>query len=152
MASKNHIEIIGNLGADAQVTPIGEKYVIKFRVAVTEKWKDRDGQEKEDTQWFSCSYWVKNQTISQYLTKGRQVMVEGKMRSDLYDAKDGTRREFWEIRVDDLLFFGAGQKQEQTAEPMKAEPTAEQNALAQNPAVQELAQKFGATTDNQLPF
>lgn len=77
----NRAIIIGNLGRDPEVkfTPSG-KAVCKFSVATTEKWTDQQGQKQEATVWHSIVVWGKQaETCGQYLAKGRQVFVEGKI-------------------------------------------------------------------------
>lgn len=100
--------IVGNLGADAEMryTPSGTA-VSNFRVAVNERWNDRDGQPQEKTTWFRVAVWGKQaEAINQYLVKGRLVLVEGTVEARAYTAKDGTPRAALELRARDVRFLG----------------------------------------------
>ena len=71
------MQIIGNLGKDCVVNTVNGKNVINFTVAHTEKYKDSQGNNQEKTTWVDCAYWTDRTAISPYLTKGKQVFVEG---------------------------------------------------------------------------
>ena len=83
----NKVILIGNLGKDPEVrfTPNG-KALAKFSVATSEKWTDQQGQKQERTEWHNVVVWGKQaETCGQYLSKGRQVFVEGSIRTRSYD-------------------------------------------------------------------
>ena len=108
MASFNKIIIVGYLGRDPelQYTPQGTG-VCKFTVATTEKWKDRAGEPSEATTWFRVSAWGKlGEIANQYLAKGKQVYVEGRLRQTEYTDRDGNRRQSLEVTATDLHFIG----------------------------------------------
>ena len=71
------LQVIGNLGKDCVVNTVNGKNVINFTVAHTEKYKDSQGNQQEKTTWVDCAYWTDRTAIAQYLTKGKQVFVEG---------------------------------------------------------------------------
>ncbi len=100
--------IVGNLGADAELryTPSGTA-VCDFRVATNERWNDRDGQPQEKTTWFRVTLWAKQaETLSQYLTKGSRVLVEGTIDASAYTAQDGTPRASLELRARNVRLMG----------------------------------------------
>jgi single-strand DNA-binding protein len=104
----NKAIIIGNLGRDPEVrfTPSG-RAVAKFSVATTEKWNDQQGQKQEKTEWHNIVVWGKQaETCGQYLAKGRQVFVEGRITNRSYDDKDGNKKYITEIIARDVRFLG----------------------------------------------
>jgi single-strand DNA-binding protein len=89
----NKVMLIGNLGADPEVrdTPSGAT-VANLRIATTEKWKSKDGERQEETQWHSVSFWGKQAEIAQqYLHKGSKVFVEGSIRYRQYEHEGVTK-------------------------------------------------------------
>lgn len=91
--------ITGNLGKDATVKQVGEKYVIDFSIATTEKYG-----EKTITDWHDCKYWVKSDKIAQYLKKGTKLAITGKNKTDSYE-KDEQKRYIKYILVNQLEFM-----------------------------------------------
>jgi len=106
----NKVILVGNLGKDPEVrfTPNG-KALAKFSVATSERWTDQDGQKQERTEWHNVVVWGKQaETCGQYLSKGRQVYVEGSIRTRSYDDKDGNKKYITEIVARDVRFLGGG--------------------------------------------
>lgn len=106
----NKAIIIGNLGKDPEVrfTSSG-KAVANFTVATSERWTDQQGQRQEKTEWHNIVVWGKQaETCGQYLSKGRQVFVEGRISNRSYDDKDGNKRYITEIVARDVRFLGGG--------------------------------------------
>ena len=106
----NKVLLIGNLGKDPEVrfTPNG-RALAKFPVATSERWTDQEGNKQERTEWHNVVVWGKQaETCGQYLAKGRQVFVEGSIRSRQYDDKDGNKRYITEIVARDVRFLGGG--------------------------------------------
>lgn len=106
----NKAIIVGNLGRDPEVrfTPDG-KAVAKFSVATTERWNDQQGNRQERTEWHNIVVWGKQaETCGQYLSKGRQVFIEGSIRNRSYDDKSGNKRYITEIVARDVRFLGGG--------------------------------------------
>ena len=104
----NKVILIGNLGKDPEVrfTPNG-RALAKFPVATSERWTDQDGNRQERTEWHNVVVWGKQaETCGQYLAKGRQVFVEGSIRTRQYDDKDGNKRYITEIVARDVRFLG----------------------------------------------
>lgn len=112
MSSLNKILIIGFLGADPELryTNSGTA-VCSLRIATSETWNDKDGKKQERTEWHSVSVWGKSaEHCGQYLAKGRQVYVEGRLQSREYDDKEGVKRKVWEIQADRVNFLGGGRE------------------------------------------
>jgi single-strand DNA-binding protein len=81
--------------------------VCNFSVAVTESWKGKDGAKKEQTTWYRVNAFQKLAEIcGQYLKKGAQVMIVGKMNERKWTDKDGVERTSWELRADTMQMFG----------------------------------------------
>lgn len=110
MASVNRIMILGNLGADPEVRYTnGGQAVCSMRIATTEVWTDKEGARQERTEWHSVSVWGKQaESCGQYLAKGRQVFVEGRLQSREYTDKEGVERKIWEVQADRVTFIGGG--------------------------------------------
>ncbi len=110
MAGINKVIIIGRLGNDPEVryTPSGSP-VAKFSVATSEEWKDKNtGEKKERTEWHRITAWGKlGEICGEYLSKGRQVYVEGRLQTSSYDDKEGVKRYSTEIVASDVQFLGS---------------------------------------------
>lgn len=109
----NKVIIIGNLGSDPDVryTQSGVP-VASFRVATTERWKDKQGQMQEQTEWHSCNVWGKLAEIcGEYLKKGSKVYVEGSIHTRKWQDQDGKDRFSTEIKVREMKMLD-GKRQE----------------------------------------
>lgn len=103
----NRIQIIGNLGHNPEVryTSSGTA-VTTFDVAVNESWME-NGQKKDRTEWFRCVAWNKlGEICGEYLSKGMQVFIEGRLQTREYDGKDGTRKKVTELIVREMIMLG----------------------------------------------
>jgi single-strand DNA-binding protein len=112
MGSVNKVILVGNLGRDAELryTP-GGAAVATLNLATTEVFKDREGQKKEDTQWHRVILWGKTaETLQDYLTKGKQIYVEGKLQTRKWKDKDGNDKYTTEIRGDRVVLLGGGSR------------------------------------------
>jgi single-strand DNA-binding protein len=101
MASVNRVILIGNLGRDPEIryTQGGEP-IANFSLATNESWTDRSGQKQERTEWHRVEVFGKPaQVVRDYLSKGRQVYIEGSIRYDEWTDKDGVKRNMTKIRV-----------------------------------------------------
>lgn len=110
MGSVNKVIIIGNLGRDAELryTPGGAP-VSNFSVATTEVWNNKGGQRQEKTEWHKIVIWGKAaEAINEYLVKGKQVYIEGRIQYREYTDKDGNKRTATEIRADKTVLLGSG--------------------------------------------
>jgi single-strand DNA-binding protein len=109
MAGINKAILIGRLGADPEVryTPSGVA-VANFNIATSEEWKDKDtGEKKERTEWHRIVVWSKlGELCGEYLSKGRQVYIEGRIQTRSWDDRDGNKRYTTEIVATDVQFLG----------------------------------------------
>jgi single-strand DNA-binding protein len=109
MASINKVILIGNLGRDPELryTQSGSA-VANFTLATNEKWRDKEGNNQERTEWHRIIVWGKTAEIcSQYLEKGRSVYVEGKLQTNEWEDKEGIKRKTTEIIARDVQFIGS---------------------------------------------
>jgi single-strand DNA-binding protein len=109
MASRsvNKVILIGHLGKDAETkfTPAGVA-VTKFSVATNRRWKDQQtGEWKEETDWANVVLW-RQENLANYLTKGKQVYVEGRLQTRSWDDKDGKKQYMTEVVADEVILLG----------------------------------------------
>ncbi len=103
------LQIIGHLGKDCIVNSVNGKNVINFTVAHTEKFRDSQGNNQERTTWVDCAYWTDRTAVSPYLTKGKQVFVEGTPEVRTFTRNDGTAGASLSLRVREVqLLSGRG--------------------------------------------
>src|SRR5262247_1374194 len=140
--SVNKAILIGNLGKDPEVRfTANGRAVARFPIATSEVWNDADGNRQERTEWHNIIVWGKQgETCGQYLSKGRQVFIEGSIRSRSYDDKSGNKRYITEIVARDIRFLGGGGGQgRQTDSSFTAPPGEDAPAPA-------------AADDDDIPF
>ena len=110
MGSVNKVILVGNLGRDAELryTP-GGAAVATLSLATTETWNDKEGQRQEKTEWHRVVLWGKQaESLQEYLTKGKQIYVEGRLQTRQWDDKDGNKRYTTEIKADRITLLGGG--------------------------------------------
>ena len=109
MASVNKAIIIGNLGRDPEVRYTqGGQAMARFTVATTDTWTDRDNARQERTEWHNIVVWGKQaETCGQYLSKGRQVYIEGRIQTRKFEDREGKERYFTEINAREVRFLGS---------------------------------------------
>ena len=108
MGSVNKVILVGNLGRDIELryTP-GGTAVATLSLATTEVWNDKSGQRQEKTEWHRVVMWGKTaETLAEYLLKGRQIYVEGRLQTRQWDDRDGKKRYTTEIRSDRVVLLG----------------------------------------------
>ena len=105
---RNKVQLIGNIGnAREKITLDAGKKLAKFSIATNETYKNAQGEKVTDTQWHNIVAWGKTaQIIEKYVTKGKEVAIEGKLTSRSYDDKDGNKRYITEVVCSELLMLG----------------------------------------------
>lgn len=121
MASLNKVQLIGNVGKEPENRQVGDNVVIKFTVATTERFTDRNGQQVDNTEWHNVEYWSRNGGILQYLHKGTQVYVEGKLKTDSWQGQDGKTNYKTSIRAQVLQLLGGKPQGQQAPQQGAAE-------------------------------
>lgn len=107
MAGLNKIILIGNLGTDPEMryTPNGTP-VTSFRMATTRSYTGADGERRDETEWFTIVAWNKlAEQCNQFLVKGRQAYVDGRLRTRTYQGRDGQTRFVVEVIANQVLFL-----------------------------------------------
>lgn len=121
----NKVILIGRLGKDPETRfmPNGEA-VCNFSVATSESWKDQSGQRQERTEWHNVTMYRRLAEIAgQYLKKGSQVYLEGKIQSRKYTDKNGVERTAYDIIVDEMKMLGGGNSEQQAQSAQAETPT-----------------------------
>jgi single-strand DNA-binding protein len=110
MGSVNKAILVGNLGRDAEMRfTAGGTPVATVSLATTERFTDREGQKREDTQWHRIVIWGKTaESLHEYLTKGKQIYVEGRIQTREWTDKEGKPQKTTEIRADRIVLLGGG--------------------------------------------
>ena len=155
MASRsvNRVILLGHLGKDAETkfTPSGVA-VTNFTLATSRRWKDQQsGEWKEETEWHRVVLW-RSENVSNYLLKGKQVYVEGRLQTRSWEDKDGQKRYTTEVVADDLILLGGrgdsagGEFAQPVSMPRSA---AAPRAQAPQPAPEDFSQGI---TDDDVPF
>ena len=105
---KNKVQLIGNLGNNPEIINLDSgKKIAKFSIATNESYKNAQGEKIEDTQWHNLIAWGKTaEIIEQFLKKGNEVAIEGKLSNRSYDDKEGNKRYVTEVVVNELLMLG----------------------------------------------
>ena len=107
-ALRNKVQLIGNLGNDPEIVNLdGGNKLAKFSIATNETYKNAKGEKVTDTQWHNVVAWGKTaEIVENYLTKGNEIAVEGKLIHRSYENKEGEKRYITEIRCNELLMLG----------------------------------------------
>lgn len=104
---KNHVQLIGNIGQDPEITPLENgKIVAQFSMATNETCKDLKGEKKAETHWHSIVAWGKLASIiEKYAVVGKQIAIEGKLAQRSYKTKEGEKRNYTEVVAREILFL-----------------------------------------------
>jgi single-strand DNA-binding protein len=154
MSSLNKVMLIGNVGKDPEVTTLdsGSK-VAKFTLATSERYTDKSGQKQEKTEWHNIVAWgPQADVIEKYVTKGKQLYIEGSIRSRQWE-QDGVKRYATDINLNSFVFLSSAKENGSPSSP------APQPASASKPAQSSSAKTAVPSpapamndTDEDLPF
>ncbi|MDR5591172.1 single-stranded DNA-binding protein [Christiangramia sp. SM2212] len=105
---KNHVQLIGNVGQDPQITNLESgKKVARFSLATNEFYKNDKGEKVQNTEWHTIVAWGKTaEIIEKYAGKGKEIGISGKLKSRSYDDKDGVKRYVTEVEASEILLLG----------------------------------------------
>jgi single-strand DNA-binding protein len=147
MASFNKITIVGYLGRDPEIRYTSDGTpVCSFSVATTERKKDKSGDFQDVTTWFRITAWRRLAEIAnQYLSKGKQVYIEGKLSQSEYQDKDGNTRTTLEVNCSDLQFIGPRGEEGgyQSERPASRESSSRESSAPEMPS---------HISDDDIPF
>jgi single-strand DNA-binding protein len=154
MASVNKVILVGNLGRDPETryTTSGDA-VTNIRLATTDTWKDKAGEKQERTEWHNIVFYGRQAEIAgEYLKKGRQIYVEGRLQTRKWQDKEGQDRYTTEIIADRMQMLGSreGGGAGATAEPAERTPGSEARGGAKTAAAP--AKKNVDDLDDDIPF
>ena len=147
--SFNKITLIGNLGRDPELryTPQGDA-VCDFSIAVNDRKRDKAGEWQDITTWFKVTFWRKQaENASKYLTKGRQVYVEGRLQMEEWTDRDGNNRTTLVVQGSELQFLSDGRNDE-TSSNMDNDNSFDEDT--DKPAANAAA--MNAPSDDDIPF
>jgi single-strand DNA-binding protein len=164
MASRsvNKVILLGNLGKDAETkyTPSGTA-VSNFTVATNRRWKDQQtGEWKEETEWHRCVLW-RSENRANYLTKGTNVYIEGRLQTRSYEDKEGQKRYTTEVVCEELILLSGNRGSAADANPEHDRPVSMPRAAAQQqrpaasaapPAAPPAEEYNQGITDDDVPF
>lgn len=120
----NRVQLLGNLGADPELryTQSGTA-VLNMRLAATERYKNRDGEWQERTEWINVVLWGQRaEALGNMLTKGERIFVEGSLRTSSYEGRDGQKRYKTEVNARNIILLGGRGREERRAEPSELAP------------------------------
>jgi single-strand DNA-binding protein len=148
MSSLNKVMLIGNLGKDPEIryTQDGSP-VATFSLATSESWTDKSGNRQEHTEWHTVVAWTRLADLcKRYLAKGRQVYIEGRLRTREWNDKDGNKRRTTEVIASQMVLLGA--------RPQNAENASSYPAPVQKASPEAVDQGFSdiSITDEDIPF
>lgn len=145
--SFNKIIVVGNLGRDPELryTPQGTA-VCNFSIATNEKKRDKAGDLQDITTWFRVTLWNKQaENASKYLTKGSSVYIEGRLRVEEWNDKDGKNRFTLEVNASDMQFLSGGRSEETSSDNSSDEQFHDTGSSAS-------AQISASPSDDDIPF
>ena len=137
--------IVGRVTKNAQINTLkNDKQVVNFSVAINDYYKAKDGERKEQTTYYNCSYW-QSPNVAKILTKGTLVELTGKISSTAWIGKDGEIKSGLNFLTSWIKLHGGGKHSENT-ENNQLEPTRHASAQAEN------TNPFSDDTEDDLPF
>jgi single-strand DNA-binding protein len=157
MASRsvNKVILVGNLGKDAETKfTQGGTPVTKFTIATGRRWKDQQsGEWKEETDWHNVVLW-RAENLANYLLKGKQVYIEGRLQTRSYEDKDGKKQWFTEVVAEDVILLGgrAGEASAGAGEGASGPVSMPRSAPRQAPAAAPAESMSQEITDDDVPF
>ncbi|MBI4876712.1 MAG: single-stranded DNA-binding protein [Acidobacteria bacterium] len=158
MASRsvNKVILLGRLGKDAETKfTTGGAAVTKFPLATSRRWKDQQtGDWKEETDWHNIVVW-RQENVANYLIKGKQIYVEGRLQTRSYEDKDGQKKYFTEVVADEVILVGGrpdeGAQEEGSHAPVSMPRPAQRPARPSAPPAEDRSFDQGVT-DDDVPF
>ena len=147
--SVNKVILIGHVGKDPEVRHL-ESEVVKanFTLATSETYTNKNGEKVENTEWHNIVCWNQLATIAEnYIRKGKELYIEGRIRSRSYDAQDGTKKYITEINADTIKFVG--KKESNQVEGNKVQ---QQTSVVKEPQSDAGSYSNNGSAEDDLPF
>ena len=142
--SVNKVILVGRLGQDPEVRYTqGGTAVANLRIATDETWKDQSGERQQRTEWHTVVVWRRLAEIcGQYLSKGKQIYIEGKLQTRSWQDREGNKRYSTEIQADNMVMLGGRSDEGHAAPPAQSAPAAQPAAAGSD----------SGTSDDDIPF
>lgn len=165
MASRsvNKVILLGHLGKDAETRfTAGGSSVSNFTLATNRRWKDQQsGEWKEETEWHNIVLW-RSENLQNYLQKGKQVYIEGRLQTRSWEDKEGNKRYTTEVVAENLIllsgsgggegFSGGGGRSEYSQQPVSMPRSAQRPAQQQGPPPDDFGGGGPGISDDDVPF
>jgi single-strand DNA-binding protein len=134
----NRVILVGNLTRDPQLSYLpSQTPVVEFGLAINRRWRGSNGEQREETCFVDCRCYGKQaEVFNQYMSKGQNVLVEGRLQFDTWEGQDGQRRSKHRVIVQNFQFLGQPRQQPRQA-PAAAEPSRPPEAEPQPPEMPE---------------
>lgn len=125
----NKVILLGNLGKDMELRYTqGGLAIGAFSLATTRKWTSKDGEKNEETEWHKLTWFGKGaEAVSEWMTKGRQVYVEGRLKTEEWKDRDGNKRWTTKVIVGELKLLGGGKDSKRASASRNAPPPADEH-------------------------
>lgn len=147
------LQIIGNLGKDCIVKEVNGQNVINFSVVHSERYKDKQGNQKERATWVECAYWTDKTGVTPYLLKGKTIYAEGYPEAEAYMNKDNQAAATLRMRVQTIqLVGGVGEGQQQQNTGNSSNAAAPSYATTPNNPAASTAASVASDAADDLPF
>jgi len=122
MSGINKVILVGRLGTDPEVKAVGDSSVCNFSMATSESWKDKEGNKQEKTEWHKIAVWGKLADVCErYLSKGKQVYLEGSLHTRSWETDTGEKRYSTEIKGTKVEFLGGGEAREESPAALQSD-------------------------------
>lgn len=116
--SFNKVFLMGNLTRDVELRAVGTGQVGNFGLAVNRKYKTQGGEQREEVTFVDCEAWGRTaEVLAQYLSKGRPVFIEGRLKFEQWEGKDGTKQSRLRVVVENFQFIDSGKGEGQPRQP-----------------------------------
>lgn len=149
----NKVLLIGNAGKDPEVRHLqGGAVTATITLATTERYKDRNGETKEQTEWHTVVAWRQTaEFVEKYVKKGSQLYVEGKIRTRSWDDQSGQKRYSTEIQADTIQLLGSRQTDEGQVTRAAAQVASEQHPVQQDSGAQQMLGEISERNQQSQP-
>jgi single-strand DNA-binding protein len=150
----NKVILVGNLGRDPEVryTPGGQA-VATFSIATNENWTDKSGQKQERTEWHKIVVWGKQAELcGEYLSKGRQIYLEGRLQTREWTNKEGVKQFTTEVVANQVVFLSGGERGQGRGAPRPSGGGGSAEEMGQQPPPFEEGSGSAGKPDDDIPF
>ncbi|MGM0635832.1 MAG: single-stranded DNA-binding protein [Bacteroidota bacterium] len=104
---RNYVQLLGRLGNDPEIKKMDNGKLAKFSIATNDFYRNKEGEKVTDTDWHNVVAWGKTaDIIEKYATKGKEVLIKGKLTSHSYETKEGEKRYVTEVKCDEVVLLG----------------------------------------------